>query len=66
MTVIRGATTVALDAKNEICESVKLLLDEIFFVNALKKEDVKAIIFSLTSDIHAFHPAKAARECGYD
>jgi len=23
-------------------------------------------LFSLTTDIHAYHPAKAARECGYD
>ena len=66
MTVIRGATTIELDTKNEIIESVKLLLDEIFLANHLKKEEIKGIIFSLTSDIHSFHPAKAARECGYD
>ena len=66
MTVIRGATTIEFDTKNEIIESVKLLLDEIFLANHLKKEEIKGIIFSLTSDIHSFHPAKAARECGYD
>ncbi len=66
MTVIRGATTIAQDTKSAICESVKELLDEIFSVNALQKEETKALIFSLTSDIHSFHPAKAARESGYD
>ena len=42
------------------------MLSEIFTENGLKKEEVKGFLFSLTSDIHSFHPAKAARECGYD
>ena len=66
MTVIRGATTILQDSKEEISASVKELLDEVFAVNALQKEEVKAFIFSLTSDIHSYHPAKAARESGYD
>ncbi|MBP5242849.1 MAG: (d)CMP kinase, partial [Clostridia bacterium] len=28
--------------------------------------DIQAIIFSTTKDIHAYHPAKAARECGFE
>lgn len=66
MTIIRGATTIAKDSKEEISLSVKELLDEIFSVNFLKKEEIRGFLFSLTSDIHAYHPAKAARECGYD
>ncbi len=66
MTIIRGATTVAADTKEEISLAVKELLDETFSVNALEKEDVRGFVFSLTTDIHAYHPAKAARECGYD
>lgn len=66
MTVIRGATTIEKDGQTEITLAVKELLDEVFSVNALKKEEIKAFIFSLTTDIHAYHPAKAARECGYD
>ncbi len=66
MTVIRGATTIKEDVKEEISSAVKELLDEIFTVNALKKKEIKAFIFSLTTDIHSYHPAKAARECGYD
>ena len=66
MTIIRGATTIENDCKEEISASVKELLDEIFSVNALKKEDVSGFLFSLTTDIHSYHPAKSARECGYD
>lgn len=66
MTIIRGATSLHEDAEDEIKSSVKELLDEIFAKNHLRKEQVKAFIFSLTTDIHAYHPAKAARESGYD
>ena len=66
MTVIRGATTIEKDEKEEICLAVKELLDEIFAVNRIENEEVSAFVFSLTNDIHSYHPAKAARECGYD
>lgn len=66
MTALRGATTIITDTKEEIQLSVKQLLDELFHSNDLAKSQVKCIIFSLTTDIHAYHPAKAARECGYD
>ncbi len=66
MKVIRGATTIERDTKAEISLAVKELLDEIFSVNALQKEEICAFVFSLTTDIHAYHPAKSARECGYD
>jgi len=66
MTIIRGATTVAKDCKEEISLAVKEMLTEIFTANALRKSEVKGFLFSLTSDIHSYHPAKAARECGYD
>ena len=66
MIIIRGATTVERDSKEEISAAVKEMLTEIFSVNELKKTEVKGFLFSLTSDIHSYHPAKAARECGYD
>ena len=66
MTIIRGATTVTKDCKEEIFSSVKALLDEIFECNRLAKGEISGFLFSLTSDIHSYHPAKAARECGYD
>lgn len=66
MTVIRGATTIEKDDKENICSAVKELLDEIFTVNEIEKDAVSAFVFSLTNDVHSYHPAKAARECGYD
>ena len=66
MVVIRGATTINCDSKEEITASVKELLDEVFLLNSLKKEEIRAFVFSLTTDVHSYHPAKAARECGYD
>lgn len=66
MTIIRGATTVEKDCKEEISLAVKELLDEIFSENTLQKDEVSGILFSVTSDIHAYHPAKSAREAGYD
>ena len=66
MTIIRGATTIENDCKERICSAVKELLEEVFSVNKLLKEEVKGFLFSLTTDIHSYHPAKAARECGYD
>ena len=66
MQIIRGATTIIKDTKEEISLAVKELLDEIFSANSLNKEDVRGLVFSLTTDIHSFHPAKAAREYGYD
>ena len=66
MVVIRGATTIERDCKEEISVAVKELLDELFARNSLQKVEIRAFVFSLTTDIHSYHPAKAARECGYD
>ena len=66
MTIVRGATTVEMDCKEEIFSSVKSLLDEVFQINGLKKDEISGFLFSLTTDIHSYHPAKAAREAGYD
>lgn len=66
MTIIRGATTIERDCKEEILVSVQELLDAVFQQNGLKKDEIRGFLFSLTTDIHSYHPAKAARECGYD
>ena len=66
MKMIRGATTISTDTPEEIKAAVADLLDEIFKKNSLQKTDISAFLFSLTTDIHSYHPAKAARECGYD
>ena len=66
MTVIRGATTISTDTPREITLAVQELLAEVFSLNHLKREEVRCFVFSLTGDIHSYHPAKAAREAGYD
>ena len=66
MIVIRGATTIEKDEPSLIQSAVENLLRAVFEKNALTKEEVRCFVFSLTSDIHSYHPAKAARECGYD
>lgn len=65
MTVIRGATTIARDDKEEIQKSVKELLEQIETRNNLKKDEIVSIVFSSTTDIHSYYPAKAAREAGF-
>ena len=49
MTIIRGATTIACDSKEEISVAVKELLSEIFTANTLRKEEVKGFLFSSRS-----------------
>ena len=65
MIAIRGATTVEKDCPEQIKESVKELLTEIKNRNALTEENIVCIMFSNTSDLRSFYPAKAAREAGF-
>ncbi len=66
MTVIRGATTIAQDDKEEIRKAVGELLEQIESRNGLARSEVMSIVFSSTSDIHSYYPAKAAREAGFE
>ncbi len=66
MVVIRGATTIARDEADEIRGAVKELLEQIVQKNGLNREEVVSIVFSSTSDIHSYYPAKAAREAGFE
>ncbi len=65
MKAIRGATTVEYDTAENIKESVTTLLKTIEKENGLKEENIVCIMFSNTSDLHSFYPAKAAREAGF-
>lgn len=66
MTTIRGATTIAADNADEIRGAVKELLEQIESLNLLRRDEILSIVFSSTSDIHSFYPAKAAREAGFE
>lgn len=65
MKAIRGATTIDFDSDKQIIERVKELLETICKQNAINKDDIVCIMFSNTSDIRSYYPAKAARECGF-
>ena len=65
MTVIRGATTISQDNPDEIRAAVAELLNQIESRNSLKRDEILSMVFSNTSDIHSFYPAKAAREAGF-
>ena len=66
MVVIRGATTIAEDTREEIKGAVKELLEQIAMRNAVTRDEMVSIVFSSTSDIHSYYPAKAAREAGFE
>lgn len=66
MVVIRGATTIAQDDAEEIKGAVKELLEQIADCNGISRDEIMSIVFSSTSDIHSYYPAKAAREAGFE
>lgn len=59
---IRGAITVDADSCGEISSSVCELLNEMISQNSVQTVDISHVIFSMTSDLKAMYPAKAARE----
>lgn len=65
MIAIRGATTIENDCPEQIKDCVKELLHELCARNNLASENIVCIIFSNTTDLHSYYPAKAAREAGF-
>lgn len=61
---IRGAITVENNSRDEILSAAGILLSEIIKRNALNREDMISMIFTLTPDLDAVFPAVAAREQG--
>lgn len=64
MRAIRGAITVENNTEDEILSATKLLLSEIFDKNKEACRDMVSMIFTLTPDLDAAFPAKAARFMG--
>ena len=65
MIAIRGATTVEHDCAEEIKVAVGELLCEIRRENKLSDDKIVCIMFSNTSDLKSYYPAKVARESGF-
>lgn len=61
---IRGATTTQTNTEQEILAKTDVLLRKIIKENSIKKERIISIIFTLTNDLNAVYPARAAREIG--
>lgn len=62
---IRGATTVGADTAEAIIEATQELLRGMIAANNLQPEDVGSAIFTVTPDLSAAFPARAARELGW-
>ncbi len=62
---VRGATTVDRDDATEILAATQELLTEILRRNNATKDDVISAFFTVTADLHAEFPARAARELGW-
>lgn len=63
---IRGAVTADSNKKEEIIEKTKELLITLKKENDFKIEDIVSILFSVTSDLNAAFPARAARDLGWN
>lgn len=62
---IRGATTVEENTQEAILSRTRALLEQIAAANALDPADVASAIFTVTPDLDAVAPARAAREMGW-
>jgi chorismate mutase len=62
---IRGATTVATNSRQEILSASRELLSEIAQTNRLAVADIVSAFFTLTPDLDAAFPARAARDLGW-
>ncbi len=61
---LRGATTVDNNSDKEIVAATRELLEVMLSRNSISEKDISSIIFSMTQDLDAVFPAKAAREMG--
>ena len=61
---IRGATTAA-NTVEDITAATQEMLKKMVEANGVSQEDITAIFFTMTEDLDAVYPAKAARQAGY-
>ena len=62
---VRGATTVDDNEEERILDATKDLVQEMISANGIQSEDVAAAYFTVTEDLDAAFPAKAARDLGW-
>ena len=62
---IRGAISVHTNDATAILDATRELLEHIVAANRVDVEDVASVIFTVTGDLDAAYPARAAREMGW-
>lgn len=63
---VRGAITVGQDTEHEVLAATRDLLLAICAENPeLDSAEIASIFFTVTEDVHAVYPARAARELGW-
>ncbi len=62
---VRGATTVAVDDRDQILLATRQLLGLMIWRNGIDSADVASAFFSVTADLTAEFPALAARQLGW-
>ena len=62
---IRGATTVEIDGADAILAATRELLVRMVEANGVAVADIASAIFTVTPDLTAAFPARAARELGW-
>lgn len=63
---IRGATVAQADTAEAIRAATRELLQALVTANELALDDIASVIFTVTSDLTAEAPARAARELGWE
>ena len=63
---VRGATTCDENSEAEILAATRELLLQLLQANDMACDDIGSAIFTVTADLNAAFPAKAARDLGWD
>ncbi len=63
---IRGATTALANTREAILETTRELLEALVARNDLSPDAIASAFFTVTDDLDAVHPARAARQLGWD
>ena len=62
---VRGATTCDGNSESEILAATRELLQQLLQANGMDCGDIGSAIFTVTADLNAAFPAKAARDLGW-
>ena len=64
---VRGATVASRDEPEAILSATRELLDAFLQANpSMQVEELASALFTVTGDLTAVHPAKAARQLGWE